>query len=45
MLLPTGVVPAAVWETALDAGEQIRSLRPQAKHLEEVFLNALAEKN
>jgi ABC-2 type transport system ATP-binding protein len=45
VLLPTGVVPAAVWETALDAGEQIRSLRPRRSTLEEVFLNALAEKN
>ncbi len=45
VLLPTGAVPAAVWETALDAGEQIRSLRPRRSTLEEVFLNALAEKN
>jgi ABC-2 type transport system ATP-binding protein len=45
VLLPMGVVPAAVWETALDAGEQIRSLRPRRSTLEEVFLNALAEKN
>ena len=45
VLLPPGAVPAAVWETALDAGEQIRSLRPRRSTLEEVFLNALAEKN
>jgi ABC-2 type transport system ATP-binding protein len=45
VLLPPGTVPAAVWETALDAGEQIRSLRPRRSTLEEVFLNALAERN
>ena len=45
VLLPAGAVPAAVWQTALDAGEQIRSLRPRRSTLEEVFLNALAEKN
>jgi len=45
VLMPAGAVPAAVWQTALDAGEQIRSLRPRRSTLEEVFLNALAEKN
>ncbi len=42
--LPAGQKPAALWEIALAAGEQIRSLRPRRSTLEEVFLNALAEK-
>jgi ABC-2 type transport system ATP-binding protein len=45
VVLPTGTAPAAVWEIALDAGEQIRSLRTRRSTLEEVFLNALAERN
>jgi ABC-2 type transport system ATP-binding protein len=42
--LPPGTAFKAVWESAREAGEQIRSLRPRRSTLEEVFLSALAEK-
>jgi ABC-2 type transport system ATP-binding protein len=45
VFLPAGADPALVWKTALDTGEQIRSLRPRRSTLEEVFLNALSEIN
>jgi ABC-2 type transport system ATP-binding protein len=41
--LPDGRGPSVLWQTALDSGEQIRSLRPRQSTLEEVFLKALAE--
>jgi ABC-2 type transport system ATP-binding protein len=43
--LPPSATGQIVWQTALEAGEQIRSLRPRRSTLEEVFLKALAEKN
>ena len=41
--LVDGQGPADLWRTALDAGEQIRSLRPRQSTLEEVFFHAVAE--
>jgi ABC-2 type transport system ATP-binding protein len=41
--LPEGLPRAAVWETARQAGEQVRALRGRRSTLEEVFLSALAE--
>jgi ABC-2 type transport system ATP-binding protein len=41
--LPPGATVATLWETAEQAAEQIRSLRPRRSTLEEVFLRALAE--
>ncbi|APW61346.1 ABC transporter ATP-binding protein [Paludisphaera borealis] len=41
--LPPGSTVAALWETAEQAAEQIRSLRPRRSTLEEVFLRALGE--
>jgi ABC-2 type transport system ATP-binding protein len=43
--LPQGTSSGIVWETADQAGEQVRSLRPRRSTLEEVFLNAVAEQN
>jgi ABC-2 type transport system ATP-binding protein len=44
--LPQGTSDTTtLWESALAAGEQIRSLRPRRSTLEEVFLSALGEKN
>ena len=39
---PTGQTPDLLWQTAADAGEQIRYLRPQRSTLEEVFLKAVS---
>lgn len=41
--LPQGQTEAVLWQTALDAGEQIRFLRPRRGTLEEIFLKALEE--
>jgi hypothetical protein len=41
--LPAGGAPDLIWRTALDAGEQIRTLEPLRNTLEEVFLEAVAE--
>jgi hypothetical protein len=41
--LPEGRTPALLWQAAIDAGEQIRTLKPLRNTLEEVFLNAVAE--
>jgi ABC-2 type transport system ATP-binding protein len=41
--LPPGTQPEAVWDTAREAGEQVRALRPRRSTLEEVFLSALGE--
>jgi ABC-2 type transport system ATP-binding protein len=41
--LPAGQTPALLWRTALETGEQIRTLRPLRSSLEEVFLKAVAE--
>ena len=41
--LGEGQTLACLWETALETGEQIRSLRPRQSTLEEVFLSSLAE--
>ncbi len=35
--------PADIWRTALESGEQIRSLKPRQSTLEEVFFHAVAE--
>jgi len=43
--LPPSANGQILWQTAIEAGEQIRSLRPRRSTLEEVFLNALAEKD
>jgi ABC-2 type transport system ATP-binding protein len=43
--LPAAATGQIVWQTALETGEQIRSLRPRRSTLEEVFLKALAKKN
>jgi ABC-2 type transport system ATP-binding protein len=43
--VPRSATGQAMWQTALEAGEQIRSLRPRRSTLEEVFLKAVAEKN
>jgi ABC-2 type transport system ATP-binding protein len=43
--LSPGSAPDLVWETALQAGEQVRALRPRRSTLEEVFLSAVAEHN
>jgi ABC-2 type transport system ATP-binding protein len=42
---PEGTTRQILWETANQAGEQVRSLRPRRSTLEEVFLSALAEQN
>jgi ABC-2 type transport system ATP-binding protein len=42
--LPEGRGHDLLWEVALAAGEQIRSLKPRRSTLEEVFLNAVMEK-
>ena len=42
---PEGASRGIVWETAEQAGEQVRSLRPRRSTLEEVFLGAVAEQN
>jgi ABC-2 type transport system ATP-binding protein len=41
--LPEGVPTRAVWLAALEAGCQIRLLKPRRSTLEEVFLRAIAE--
>jgi ABC-2 type transport system ATP-binding protein len=41
--LPPGLTPALIWRTALDAGEQVRTLKPLRNTLEEVFLKAVSE--
>ncbi|MHB1560016.1 MAG: ABC transporter ATP-binding protein [Isosphaeraceae bacterium] len=41
--IPPGRTSALLWESARDAGEQIRALRPRRSTLEEVFLSALEE--
>jgi ABC-2 type transport system ATP-binding protein len=41
--LPPGAGCEVVWRAALEAGEQVRTLRPRRNTLEEVFLNAVAE--
>jgi ABC-2 type transport system ATP-binding protein len=43
--LPPGATSAILWETAGRAGEQVRALRPRRSTLEEVFLNAVTEKD
>jgi ABC-2 type transport system ATP-binding protein len=43
--LPPPSTGQAVWQTALETGEQVRSLRPRRSTLEEVFLKAVADKN
>ena len=43
--IPEGTTCQVVWETASQAGEQVRSLRPRRSTLEEVFLSAVAEGN
>ncbi len=43
--LPEGTNRAVLWETAGEAGEQVRALRPRRSTLEEIFLSALAEKD
>jgi ABC-2 type transport system ATP-binding protein len=43
--LPEGQSRGVLWETADQAGEQVRALRSRRSTLEEVFLNALAEPN
>ncbi len=43
--LPEGSDRAVLWETAEQAGEQVRALRPRRSTLEEIFLSALAENN
>jgi ABC-2 type transport system ATP-binding protein len=42
---PQGTTSQVLWETANQAGEQVRSLRPRRSTLEEVFLSAVAEQN
>jgi ABC-2 type transport system ATP-binding protein len=42
---PEGASCQALWETAGEAGEQVRCLRPRRSTLEEVFLSAVAEQN
>jgi ABC-2 type transport system ATP-binding protein len=39
--LPPGSSPQLLWQTALDAGEQIRHLQPHRNTLEDVFLTAV----
>jgi ABC-2 type transport system ATP-binding protein len=39
--LPPETAPRVLWETARDAGEQVRAFRPRRSTLEEVFLDAL----
>jgi ABC-2 type transport system ATP-binding protein len=41
--LPEGETPQLLWRAAVDAGEQIRYLRPQRSTLEEVFLTAVEQ--
>jgi len=41
--LPGGQSPDLLWRAAVDAGEQIRTLKPLRNTLEEVFLKAVAE--
>jgi ABC-2 type transport system ATP-binding protein len=41
--LPEDRSPALLWQAALEAGEQIRMLKPMRSTLEEVFLRAVAE--
>lgn len=43
--LSPGATTTVVWEAALQAGEQVRAVRPRRSTLEEVFLNAVAEQN
>ncbi|MGC8643597.1 MAG: ABC transporter ATP-binding protein, partial [Isosphaeraceae bacterium] len=43
--IPEGTTCQVVWETANQAGKQVRSLRPRRSTLEEVFLSAVAEHN
>jgi ABC-2 type transport system ATP-binding protein len=43
--LPPSATGRVVWQAALEAGEQIRSLRPRRSTLEDVFLKAVAEQN
>src|SRR4051794_9104451 len=40
--LPGGETPALLWRAALEAGEQVRTLRPLRNTLEEVFLKAVS---
>src|SRR4051794_10697053 len=40
--LPEGQTAALIWRAALEAGEQVRTLRPVRSSLEEVFLKAVA---
>jgi ABC-2 type transport system ATP-binding protein len=41
--LPPGLTPTLIWRTSLDAGEQVRTLKPLRNTLEEVFLKAVSE--
>src|SRR5262245_50532296 len=41
--VPEGQTQTVLWQTAADAGVQIRYLRPQRSSLEEVFLSAVGE--
>ncbi|HWT78199.1 MAG TPA: hypothetical protein VN648_05280, partial [Candidatus Methylomirabilis sp.] len=43
--LPEGTRSTVLWETADQAGEQLRALRPRRSTLEEIFLSALAEQD
>jgi ABC-2 type transport system ATP-binding protein len=43
--LAPGATPDSVWEAAVQAGEQVRALRPRRSTLEEVFLSAVAEED
>jgi ABC-2 type transport system ATP-binding protein len=41
--LPAGRTPELLWRAALDASEQVRTLKPLRNTLEEVFLKAVEE--
>jgi ABC-2 type transport system ATP-binding protein len=41
--LPPRETPELLWRSALDSGEQLRTLRPLRSTLEEVFLKAVEE--
>jgi ABC-2 type transport system ATP-binding protein len=43
--LPPGATRQVLWETAGQAGEQVRALRCRRSTLEEIFLSAVAEQN
>ena len=43
--LPPGATRQLLWETAGQAGEQVRALRCRRSTLEEIFLRAVAEQN